>query len=566
MERFYNLSLRWQILLVVVPVLLINFGVVGTAYIGVVDSKERENWVDHTNKVMVTSKDLVVCLLQMELGERGFVMTGDENFLTPYNEGLKCYNDKLAALNELVDDNASQKPHLVAIDEPVKSWRTETLEKMINLRKEINAGRAQVTDIAPMTLQVNSKAHMDKVEAELAAFNLAEVELLNVRLADARQASEQVKLTLIFGMTGALIMGLGIALVVATGIAKRINQVAQAADQMANGHLEATANLPKGADEVGKLANAFIQMATTIRSQITAQEQANADLQETIERLNGLTNQLKNAIARIAAAATEIMSATTQQASSATEQSAAINQATTGVEEVKSIALQTAQKAEQIAQDGQKTLAIAQQGTQAVEGTIEGMGQIRERVETIARTILDLSKQTQEISFITTTVSELADQSNLLALNAAIEAARAGEQGRSFAVVAGNVRELAERSKEATAQVQTILREIQRATNAAVLVTEEGTKGVENGVRLAMAAGGVIHQIANEIEQGAQSNTQMAIAAQQQTTGMEQIGQAMREIQQATTQSLASTRQTEAAARDLHTVAQSLQRTLLQNE
>jgi len=128
------------------------------------------------------------------------------------------------------------------------------------------------------------------------------------------------------------------------------------------------------------------------------------------------------------------------------------------------------------------------------------------------------------------------------------------------------VRELAERSKEATAQVQTILREIQRATNAAVLVTEEGTKGVENGVRLAMAAGGVIHQIANEIEQGAQSNTQMAIAAQQQTTGMEQIGQAMREIQQATTQSLASTRQTEAAARDLHTVAQSLQRTLLQNE
>jgi methyl-accepting chemotaxis protein len=194
-----------------------------------------------------------------------------------------------------------------------------------------------------------------------------------------------------------------------------------------------------------------------------------------------------------------------------------------------------------------------------VEETVSGMNQIRERVESIAQTILALSEQTQAIGSIIVTVSEIADQSNLLALNAAIEAARAGEQGKSFAVVAQQVRDLAERSKAATVQVQQILSDIQRAANNAVMVTEEGTKGVEVGANLASDAGRVIHRITAEVENGAQSNVQIAAAAQQQTSGIDQVGQALTSIQQATTQALASTRQAERSAQDLHSLAQSLQ-------
>jgi hypothetical protein len=273
-------------------------------------------------------------------------------------------------------------------------------------------------------------------------------------------------------------------------------------------------------------------------------------------------NLLKQTNTALVAAASEILAATTQQAASAAEQSAAITQTSTSIDEVKAIASQTAERATQVARDNQAALSVARQGAGAVEETGAGMHQIRARVESIASTILALAEQSHSIGTIIATVSELADQSNLLSLNAAIEAARAGEQGKSFAVVAQHVRALAERSKGATAEVRDILSEIQKATQTAVLVTEEGSKGVEAGGTLAAQAGTVIHHIAGEVEGGAQASVQIAAAATQQLAGMEQIGQAMASIAQATTQALAGTRQAERAAEDMHTMAQSLQQAI----
>lgn len=410
------------------------------------------------------------------------------------------------------------------------------------------------------------------------------------------------------------VFALGIMIVFSRqALSRPLNSLVEVAKAIAGGDLNRRIAMRRQ-DEIGQLADTFNAMADSLQTRITTEQEAQQkakqlqeqetqnrqELEQTVadylafvqrvaggslnqrinvrsngslgllgEGLNGMvenlrtiTRQVQEASTNTAAAAAEILAATTQQASSAAEQSSAITQATTTVEEVKNIAQQTAQQAGQVAKDSQTMLNAARKGTMAVEDTVGGMGKIRQRVESIAQTILALSEQTQAIGAITTTVSELADQSNLLALNAAIEAARAGEQGKSFAVVAQQVRELAERSKMATNQVQEILGEIQRATNAAVMVTEEGTKGVEEGVRLAGEAGSVIHQIAVEVESGSQSNTQIAAAAHQQTAGMEQIGQAMRSIQQATTQALASTRQAERAARDLNTLAQSLQQAI----
>jgi methyl-accepting chemotaxis protein len=170
-----------------------------------------------------------------------------------------------------------------------------------------------------------------------------------------------------------------------------------------------------------------------------------------------------------------------------------------------------------------------------------------------------LAEQTQAIGEIIATVNDLSEQSNLLAVNAAIEAAKAGEQGRGFAVVAQEVKSLAEQSKLATAQVRTILGDIQKATSGAVLSTEQGNKAVEAGVKQAQDAGDAIRQLTEGIAESAQAANQIAVSAQQQLAGMDQLAQATENIKQATAQNLESMRQAETAVRNLHELGQKLE-------
>jgi PAS domain S-box-containing protein len=288
------------------------------------------------------------------------------------------------------------------------------------------------------------------------------------------------------------------------------------------------------------------------------------NLNDMVDSLRDMTIQVQEGASQLSSAAAEILSATTQQASGASEQSAAITQTTTTVDEVKTIAEQSATRSQEVADTAQRTVEVSRTGQQSVQDTIESMAQIKTRVEGIAENILALSEQTQQIGEIIATVNDIAAQSNMLALNASVEAARAGEQGKGFAVVAVEVRNLAEQSRQATDQIKAILSDIQRATNATVMATEEGTKGVDEGVQLASQAQAAIGQLAQVIDESAQSAAQVVAGSQQQASGVEQIALAMQNINQATVQSLASTRQAEKAAQDLNDLARSLTQTVQQ--
>ena len=282
------------------------------------------------------------------------------------------------------------------------------------------------------------------------------------------------------------------------------------------------------------------------------------NLNEMTASLEQMIIQIGDAASNLSSAASEILAATTQQASGASEQSAAISQTTTTVDEVKAIAEQASVRVQEVASASQRTVEVSRSGQRAVQDTIESMGQIKEGVEGIAENILALSAQTQQIGEIIATVNDIASQSNILALNASIEAARAGEHGKGFAVVAVEVRNLAEQSKQATAQVKAILSEIQKATNATVMATEEGTKGVDRGVQLAAQARQAIEQLSAVINESAQVAMQVVAGGRQQVSGVEQIALAMQSINQATLQSLSSTRQAERAAQNLNELARSL--------
>jgi methyl-accepting chemotaxis protein len=286
--------------------------------------------------------------------------------------------------------------------------------------------------------------------------------------------------------------------------------------------------------------------------------QLGENLNTMVENLSSMSAQVRSGAEAITSSASEILATVSQQTTGATNQSAAISQTTTATEEIRATAEQAARKAEEVAERAQESVRQGDEGAHAVERIVGGMAEIRERVEGIASDVQALSERTAQIGEITSAVNDLADQSNLLALNATIEAARAGEQGKGFAVVADEVRNLAEQSKQATAQVQTILEEIEHATSAAVRAAEDGTSVVEAGAELAAQAGEIIADLTESIRESAQAAQQIVASAQEQTAGMDQIATGMQDATRAAAEFAASAEESQRTAEGLNTVAAEL--------
>jgi methyl-accepting chemotaxis protein len=267
-----------------------------------------------------------------------------------------------------------------------------------------------------------------------------------------------------------------------------------------------------------------------------------------------ITRPIAGTVQSLASTATEILAGTSQQASSMREQSTAVAETVTTVDEVLQTASQAAERAKTVADSALQATDVGAAGKQSVMNTLTMMEEVKEQTASIAETILSLSERAQTIGEIIAAVNEITERSNLLALNAAIEASRAGEHGRGFSVVASEIKSLADQSKKATAQVRQILGDIQKSTNRAVLVTEQGTKSVHQAMNAASEAGETISSLVDTVDAAARAATQIAASASQQATGMSQIHQAMTHINEASNQNLAATRQSEQAAQDLHTL------------
>ncbi|HXO07771.1 MAG TPA: methyl-accepting chemotaxis protein [Solirubrobacteraceae bacterium] len=287
-----------------------------------------------------------------------------------------------------------------------------------------------------------------------------------------------------------------------------------------------------------------------------------ADLEGLSESLNSMVSGLAQISSHIQAgvqdigqSTADILASVNRHTESASLQSTAITETSTTVNELRLAAEDTAKMASDVADRASDSLQVSNEATTAVSAITTSMEEIRERVDAIARDIVTLSERTQQIGAITATVNGLADKSNLLALNASIEAARAGEHGKGFAVVAEEVRKLAEQSKAATAQVESILGDVQTATSAAVAASQEGTKVVEQGLELTGRAGDGIRSLSDTIQESFAAAQQIAASAQQQSVGIEQIARAMNNVNDGTTDFLDGAHQSQLAAEALNELA-----------
>jgi methyl-accepting chemotaxis protein len=346
-------------------------------------------------------------------------------------------------------------------------------------------------------------------------------------------ASRWIALISILGAAGTILIGWAIARVVT----RPIHRLAIAAGSVANGDL--TVEFARESqDEIGELEEAFAVMVTSLRS--------------TLE-------QVTEASSSVASASSEISSSAEQMAAGAHEQTAQATEVASAVEEMTKTIIENSRNAGTTVQTAAQAGSAAADGGKTVEETVEGMKRIASVVRKAAETVQELGKSSDQIGEVISLIQEIADQTNLLALNAAIEAARAGEQGRGFAVVADEVRKLAERTTKATKEIGGMIQKIQRDTQEAVSSMNEGTREVDEGITLADKAGASLHAIVGASQTVTDMVQQIAAASSQQSSASEQIAKNVEGISAVTGETAIATQQIARAAEDLNRLTEHLQ-------
>ncbi|MFZ4463352.1 MAG: methyl-accepting chemotaxis protein [Bacteroidales bacterium] len=362
---------------------------------------------------------------------------------------------------------------------------------------------------------------------------------------------------------------------VARYFTKPIIYLTDIAQEMAKGDMNQSISVSIE-DEIGQLADSFNTLQKTMLEKsemakaiadgnlmidvkpLSDKDTMGQSFQLMVEKLSLQLRNISEGINVLASSSSEIMASVSQLASSSAETATSISETTTTVEEVKQTAIISNHKAKAVSENALRMAEISKDGNKAIANTIEGMNRIKQQMNAIAGMVVKLSEQSQTIGEITATVTELAEQSNLLAVNAAIEAAKAGEQGKGFTVVAQEIKILANRSKEATAQVRNILRDVQKSISSTVMATEEGGKAVEEGLKLTNLSGDTIKVLTGSVVDASNAAIQIAASSQQQLEGMDQMVTAMENIREASIQSVASTQQSVDSVNELQKVGQKL--------
>jgi methyl-accepting chemotaxis protein len=328
-------------------------------------------------------------------------------------------------------------------------------------------------------------------------------------------------------------------------IAESLNRAAENSSR-AVFNQETQESLQKSVTEFLTIVSQIARGDLTLRGRVT-----NDALGNVVDSVNYMLDNFVKVLERVRkgaidvqSSANEILIASEEMSTGAVQQDQEITNTSSAVEQLTVSMKQVSNNAEASAEAARRALDAAEQGNRAVRDTLEGMQRIRSSVQATAKRIKALGDRSLEISEIVNVINDITEQTNLLALNAAIEAARAGEAGRGFAVVADEVRKLAEHSRNATKDIAALIKAIQAETNDAVVVMEEGTKEVEIGAKLADSAGRALDAISTVVRQSAELVQEISLASKQQVRGTEGVANAMQIISNITRQTSQGARQT----------------------
>jgi len=467
-------------------------------------------------------------------------------------------------------------PDQVKVDEYAKKWgearehakkRMEELSKLEqdSKEKEILAGISknlegyesgfkkvldQIKSGAITSAQDANKAigefkqFSHQAEKQIVDYATANDETITASKKELASADHRVIILTVAIVAASFIFVLIMVTLLIRSIKRPLNQIEDLVKDIAQGEGDLTKRLTySGNDELGAICGNFNRF---------------------VDKLHNIISQISGTSSQVASAAIQLNATAEHIATGAEEVAAQAGTVATAGEEMSATSGDIAQNCQMAAEGAQRASQTASDGAEVVERTVVVMGQIAEKVQETARTVESLGARSDQIGAIIGTIEDIADQTNLLALNAAIEAARAGEQGRGFAVVADEVRALAERTTRATKEIGEMIKAIQKETKGAVTAMEQGVHQVETGTEEAAKSGQALQEILQQINDVAMQVNQIATAAEEQTATTSEISSNMQQITEVVQQTSQGAQESATAAAQLSGNAEELQRLVKQ--
>lgn len=349
--------------------------------------------------------------------------------------------------------------------------------------------------------------------------------------------NSSAQLWILISLIACLIIGLLLAIVISRMISRPIGDMARQAQRVADGELNVRINQDSN-DEIGQLSASFNKMVESLRDVISKVVATSGQVTNAADQLRATSEQMSTGAEQVVAQASTVATASEEMA------------ATSG---------DIAQNCAMAANSSRDANNAALAGAEVIQATVTGMSRIAERVKGTAVTVEGLGARSDQIGAIVGTIEDIADQTNLLALNAAIEAARAGEQGRGFAVVADEVRALAERTTRATKEISDMIKAIQQETRSAVTAMEEGVREVARGTEDAARSGAALQEILDQINSVTSQVNQIATAAEEQTATTNQISSNILQINDVVHVTARGAQESASASAKLASLAEDLQ-------
>jgi methyl-accepting chemotaxis protein len=470
---------------------------------------------------------------RVRVNTRDVLLADTDADQTKYLDLIAQYRTKIDALAQAFEQTISSDAERAAFAE-FKASRIDYVEHLEELTALAHAHKtAEGFTLLKGEMRLGADREMAAIDRLDQLKHTAGDAMLEKAHADGNAAQN----TLLLGILFAVALAITFGMIVSRAIVRQVRALGETAAKVTNGDLTVDV-VVSSRDEIGQLAESFRTMVGTLRTTLT---------------------HVGESSAAVASASSQISSSTRQLAAGSQEQTSQTSEVASAVEEMTKTIIENSRNAGDTADTAKKAKDAALQGGKVVEETVVGMKRIADVVKQSAETVKALGRSSDQIGEIIGVIDDIADQTNLLALNAAIEAARAGEQGRGFAVVADEVRKLAERTTRATKEIAGMIKTIQSDTTGAVTSMEAGTREVDRGITLADRAGASLQDIVRMIQDLSDMVSRIAAASEQQSSASEQISKNLEGINNVTNESAAGTAQIAHAAEDLNQLTETLQ-------